>query len=149
MDYAELADEFLVHMQMFRKFEPQQKINESMRGEVFALHHIAANGGDNIIPSELSDAVGISGARIAATLNSLEKKGYITRQIDPEDRRRILVTLTDTGREQEETYRRALVDSVERMLRLLGERDAKEYVRISRKLAKLAASEATLQEQDA
>lgn len=137
MDYSKLADEFLEQMHLFRKFEPQQKINESMRGEAFVLHHIAKNN-DHIIPSEISDAMGISGARIAATLNSLQNKGCITRQIDPSDRRRILVSLTDKGREQEEAHRRMLTGTIEKMLRLLGEHDAKEYIRISLKMAELA-----------
>jgi DNA-binding MarR family transcriptional regulator len=124
-------------MHLFRRFKPQQKINESMHGEAFALHHIAKSG-DKIIPSEISEAMGISGARIAATLNSLENKGYITRQIDPSDRRRILVTLTDKGREQENEYRRQLTETIEKMLRQLGEEDAKEYIRITRKMAELA-----------
>jgi DNA-binding MarR family transcriptional regulator len=137
MDYTELAEEFLQQMRSFRRFNPQQKINESMHGEAFVLHHITRNS-EQIIPSEISSAMGISGARIAAALNSLEKKGYIIRQIDPIDRRRILVTPTDKGREQEEANRRKLVETIEKMLRMLGENDAKEYIRISRKIAELA-----------
>ena len=139
MDYSKLADEFLQQMHLFRKFKPQQTINESMHGEAFALHHIARSG-EQVIPSEISNAMEISGARIATTLNSLESKGYITRQIDPNDRRRILVTLTDKGREQEEAYRRTLTETIEKMLRQLGEYDAKEYIRITRKMAELADS---------
>ena len=137
MDYSKLADEFLQQMHLFRKFKPQQTINESMHGEAFALHHIAISGAQ-IIPSEISDAVGVSGARIATTLNSLESKGFITRLIDTSDRRRILVSLTDKGREQESVYRRKLSETIEKMLRQLGEHDAKEYIRITRKMAELA-----------
>ena len=137
MDFTKLAEEYMEQMHMFRRFKPQQKINESMHGETFALHHIASNSGP-VIPSEISDAIGISGARIAATLNSLENKGYITRRIDTSDRRRILITLTDKGREQEEAHRRMLCETIEKMLRQLGEHDAKEYIRISRKMAELA-----------
>lgn len=137
MDYLTLAEEFLEHMHMFKRFKPQQQINESMHGEAFALHQIALSNG-RIIPSEISAAIGISGARIAATLNSLESKGHITRRIDPSDRRRIIVSLTDEGREQEEAHRRMLIGTIEQMLRMLGEHDAKEYVRISRKMAEMA-----------
>ena len=137
MDYSKLADEFLEQMHIFRRLKPQQKLTESMHGEAMALHQIA-KGGEQIIPSEISSAIGISGARIAATLNSLEKKGYITRQIDPSDRRRILVTLTDKGKVQEEAHRRQLSDAIEKMLRQLGEHDAKEYIRITRKMAESA-----------
>jgi DNA-binding MarR family transcriptional regulator len=140
MDYTELTKEFLQQMRISRKYAPHQKIHESMRGEVFVLHHIAQRT-EQIIPSEIADAMGLSGARIAATLNSLEKKGYINRQIDPSDRRRILVTLTDEGREQEGVNQRKLFESTERMLRFLGEHDAKEYIRITRRMNDFAQSD--------
>ena len=140
MDYSKLADEFLMLMHLLRRLKPQLKITESMHGEAFALYHIAARG-EHMIPSEISSAVGISGARIAATLNSLENKGFITRQIDPSDRRRILVTLTETGKKQEETRRRQLSETIEKIMRQLGEHDAKEYIRITRKIAELAQME--------
>ena len=137
MDYSKLADEFLQHMYMMRKFKPQKKINESMQGETMALYHIAYHG-RHIIPSEISDVTGISCARIAATLNSLEKKGYITRQIDQSDRRRILITLTEKGKQQEQESRRELIETIEKMLMQLGEHDAREYIRLTHKIAKLA-----------
>ena len=139
MNYSKLADKFLQQMYLFRKFEPQQKINESTQGEAFALHHIAMNS-EHIIPSEISEALGISGARIAATLNSLESKGYIVRQIDPSDRRRILITLTNKGEEQEKAYRSDLTKTMEKMFEQLGEHDANEYIRITGKMADLAKS---------
>ena len=140
MDYSELAEAFIEQMHILRRFKPQKTINESMHGEVFMLHKIATSE-VRIIPSELSNAMGISGARIATTLNGLESKGYITRQIDPSDRRRILVALTDKGKEKNEEYQCALNEITEKMLRLLGENDAKEYVRITKKLGKLAGND--------
>jgi len=137
MNYSQLADEYLEQMHIFRKFKPQQKISESMHGEAFTLHHIAKSA-EQMIPSDISSAMGISSSRIAATLNSLESKGYITRQIDTSDRRRILVTLTEKGREQEEAHRRQLSETIEKMLRQLGEHDAIEYIRITRKMAELS-----------
>jgi len=140
MDYSELAEAFIEQMHLLRRFKPQKIINDSLHGEVFMLHNIAASE-DCMIPSELSNAMGISGARIAATLNGLESKGYVTRQIDPSDRRRILVALTDKGKEKNEAYRMELIYMTAKMLSLLGEHDAKEYVRITKKLGELAGSD--------
>ena len=137
MDYEKMAEEFLQKMFLFRKFKPHQQISESVHGEAFALQYITLHE-DNVIPSEISEVMSISAARIAATLNSLENKGYITRKIDVNDRRRILIGLTSKGREQSEKYRKMIVEIAEKMLRLLGEHDAKEYIRITGKLAELA-----------
>jgi len=140
MEYSELAEAFIEQMHLLRKFKPQRIIHESMHGEAFMLHNIATSE-NHMIPSELSSAMGISGARIAATLNVLESKGYINRQIDPSDRRRILVTLTEKGKEKDNEHRVKLIDMTEKMLRLLGEEDAKEYVRITKKLGELAGND--------
>ena len=137
MDYTKLAEEFLHRVHMFRKFKPQQQISESMHGEFFVLQHIALRE-SHVIPSEISDAMNISSARIAVTLNSLESKGHITRQIDTSDRRRILIKLTPEGKKRAENDRRMLLDTIVKMLMLLGEHDAKEYIRITGRMAELA-----------
>lgn len=136
MDYTKLAEEFL-QLNMFRKFKPYQQINESMRGESFILQYIASNE-SQMIPSEISDIMSISSARIATILNSLENKKYITRQIDVADRRRIIIGLTAEGREQAVKFRQMLLSAIEKMLSSLGEHDAKEYIRITGKMAELA-----------
>lgn len=134
MDYASLALEFMETMNRLRKRNGQKKLNDSMHGEAFVLHYISLHEG-NVIPSEISNEMGISSARIAATLNSLESKGMITRMIDVSDRRRILVELTSSGREQVDKHFQEIMKFTTDMLCFLGENDAKEYVRIMRRLA--------------
>lgn len=85
--------------------------------------------------SDISNAMGATSARIAAALNSLEKKGLILRRIDAEDRRRILIDLTDAGREHVHKQNQMMMNFVTNMLKYLGEDDAKEYIRIMKKLA--------------
>lgn len=134
MDYTSLAYEFMETMHRLRKFGPQKKISESMHGEAFVLSYIARHEG-NVIPSEISNEIGISTARVAATLNSLESKGLISRSIDVNDRRRILVELTPRGKKQDEEHVRMIMMTTTNMLKYLGEHDAKEYVRIMGRLA--------------
>lgn len=137
MDYEELAKQFLHNSFQFRKRGHQKKIDETMQGEAFAILYILRQG-DIVLPSEISNEMNISSARVAAMLNSLENKGLITRQIDKSDRRKILVELTQEGKEMAEKHNQMVVNNTARMLELLGEHDAKELVRIMGKLAKLA-----------
>lgn len=81
-------------------------------------------------PRDLSDVLQVSTARIAAMLNSLEKKGYIERTPDLTDRRKIIVTITPTGLQFSNQHHANMKLSIERMLAALGETDAKEYVRL-------------------
>ena len=89
------------------------------------------------MPREISHEMGISSARIAGTLNGLERKGLITRQIDTSDRRRILVDLTPKGKTLVEERRQEALERVTKMFSKLGEHDAREYVRITAKLAEV------------
>ena len=118
----------------FRRHSPQKKVDEAMQGEAFVLLY-AKMKGDSILPSEVSTEMNISSARIAAVLNSLENKGLVTRSIDPDDRRRVLVALTQDGKALGEQYYHMVLSLTARMLAILGEQDAVELVRIMGKLA--------------
>lgn len=140
MDYTELANEFIQTIQMFKKLGPPQKrIVESMRGELFALQSIARRGGD-VLPGEICEEMDVSSARVAATLNSLENKGLITREIDKSDRRQILVRLTKKGQEMADTHMQDMLEDTAMLLKQLGEHDAKEFIRIIGRLAEIAST---------
>ncbi len=134
MDYEALAEELLKEMFALRGVQPHEDISEAMRGEMFVLRFIFMCGAP-VRPSEISAAIKRSTARVAATLNALERKGLVTREIDPSDRRQILVTLTNAGKEEMERRRCEMLRMAAGMLERLGERDARELVRLIRRLA--------------
>lgn len=136
MDYDQLSRKLLMAMKRFHDSQMQKQIDASLHGETSVLQYLANKGGD-VIPSEISDVMQVSTARVAAALNSLEGKGLITRQIDVDDRRRILVRLTSAGERQAAEFREMVLGNMADMLRSLGERDAQEYVRITNRLAEL------------
>tara|TARA_R110002096_G_scaffold173997_6_gene349608 strand:- start:6017 stop:6382 length:366 start_codon:yes stop_codon:yes gene_type:complete len=49
--------------------------------------------------SELSDLVGVSPASMTGTIDHLLRKGLVTRQRNPEDRRKIIIRSTQAGQE--------------------------------------------------
>ena len=135
-----MAETLLQKMIIISKFKPQKQLLESTRGEAFVLQYIGLHE-DYVIPSAISSEMDISAARIAVTLNCLESKGYITRRIDDNDRRRILIGLTPEGKEQAEKYKDMILKTAEKMLSSLGERDAMEYIRITGRLAEMAQND--------
>ncbi|MER3483040.1 MAG: MarR family transcriptional regulator [Meiothermus sp.] len=50
-------------------------------------------------PSALAEAMGTSPPVLSQILAGLEERGFITRHPDPEDRRRVRLELTESGRE--------------------------------------------------
>lgn len=129
----ELAIELLENMKALFKTKSHQHINEALCGEAFGLQYIAMNGG-SVVPGDISGEMNVSSARVAAALNSLENKGLVTRRIDKNDRRKVIVEITEEGRSHAEKHRNNIIGGAVKFLELLGENDAKEYVRITGRL---------------
>ncbi len=136
MDYHALAQELMYSMYLMNKSKPHRELGDRMRGEAFVLQYAFQHEGP-VLPSEISQAMNISSARMAATLNTLERKGLVTRQIDPADRRRIIVHLTEEGLAAAKRGQQAMSEHMVQMLETLGEDDAREFVRLSGKVARI------------
>lgn len=54
---------------------------------------------ENATPTRICEVLRRTTGGMTLTIDRLEKAGWITRSADPTDRRRILVTLTDAGRD--------------------------------------------------
>lgn len=136
MDYSILAKTLLENMHRIGRHRPDKSIRQAIKGEMFVLRYLSHHKGD-VVPGDIGKVMNVSSARIAQTLNSLEKKGWVTREIDAEDRRRILVKLTAEGKKQTEQHQEKVIRNTIKILELLGEHDAKEYVRITGRLAEI------------
>jgi len=127
--YDELAVTLLENMKVLFKAKMHQRVNDAIGGEVFGLQYIAMNGG-SVLPGDISSEMNVSSARVAAALNNLENKGLITRRTDKNDRRKVIVEITEDGRIHVEKHWNNIIDGTAKLLELLGENDAREYVRI-------------------
>ena len=70
------------------------------RGEVGVLGALRIAGPkQQLSPTRLFKGLMLSSAGITSRLDRLERRGYVKRRRDPDDRRGVLVELTDAGRE--------------------------------------------------
>lgn len=111
-------------------------INRANRGELFVLHFLLMSKTE-VLPSEISAALNSSTARISALLRALEKKGQIVRNIDKDNRRNVLVTLTDSGRERAEAEMQEIKNSMTQVFIHMGEEDTAEFLRLISKFFEL------------
>ena len=130
-DYAKKAAIALSEIMSNNKKDAFENINRANKGELFVLHYLSLQNAA-VIPSELSAALNASTARISALLRNLEKKEQIERDIDKNNRRNILVTITDAGREHAKTEMGKLQKSMELIFIEMGEKDALEFVRLTK-----------------
>ena len=133
MDYTELAIQLIDMRASAPQIKMERTISQIARGEVLALYYLAANG-NRAYPKDMSKALMLTTARVAAMLRSLEGQDMITRTPDPSDSRQVIVCLTEKGVALVEERRIGMIHSVAKMLEALGEEDAKAYVRIQARL---------------
>jgi DNA-binding MarR family transcriptional regulator len=112
-------------------------LSRAYKGEGFILKYLASRTSATL-PTELSEALHSSTARISSILGTLEKKGLIVREIDRDNRRNILVTLTDKGREQAALLEREMKNRMAQVLAELGEADTRELVRLIRRVSEIS-----------
>ena len=140
MDCEGLAEMLVDQTELLFRHGPHKLIGKNARGECFVLRCLARSKAP-LLPSDLSEQSHASTARIAVVLNTLEKKGLISRAIDPTDRRRILVSLTNVGQEYVAVVRTQLREDMKHLLEELGEQDAREYLRITKRILQISQEE--------
>ena len=115
----------------------QNNISEVSRGELPVLLYLVEEK-DGACAGDISEHFGVNTSRVASILNNLCKKGYVVRTPHPTDKRKIQVFVTEKGRSFATERRDEAVRHLSELLRLLGEKDALEHVRIMKRVAELS-----------
>ena len=112
----------------------QGNVAEIAKGELAVLIYLIDEK-DGASAIEISQRFQINTSRVAAILKTLYKKGYIERKSDPKDKRKIQVYITDKGKQYGQQRREDILNHIDQMLEMLGEEDAKEHLRIMKRIA--------------
>lgn len=85
--------------------------------------------------TEVREYLSVSKAAVSQMLNSLEKRGYIVREIDPNNRRNIIVILTEEGKTVFEKKNQEFYDRFEMVIRGIGEKDVSQFIAMINKMS--------------
>ncbi len=132
-DYEGLANELLQVNEALLQDPAPRLITQLTRGEHFVLNYLLTHH-HQAHPVELSRHMVVSTARIAALLGRMEAKGLISRVPDPLNNRRVNVTLSAQGLQAIQAFRSQVLSCAAQMLAGLGPEDAREYIRLHKKL---------------
>ena len=130
--YEQLAEQLLTSMDEHRHMPPEP-VSGTVRGEMAVLRLLSREE-EGQSAGAIAEMLRMTTSRIAAVLNALEKKGLIVRSADPNDKRRVLVILTDAGRSTCMMRRNEAKAHLTRLLSRLSQEDAAAFVRISSQL---------------
>jgi len=92
----------------------------------------------NIYMFDLQNELRISRGAISQIASNLEKKGYLLRETDKNNRRKQIVTLTSEGREAMRQAEAEFDKVLTAFLTRLGEHDSHEMVRLFNRFADIA-----------
>jgi DNA-binding MarR family transcriptional regulator len=110
------------------------------RGEVGALSALRIAGPPHrLSPTRLGKGLMLSSAGITSRIDRLERRGFVRRLPDPDDRRGVIVELTDEGLNVVDAAVAALTNSDRELLERLDQDEVKQLEGLLRKF--LAALE--------
>ncbi|MDO5841376.1 MAG: MarR family transcriptional regulator [Methanosarcina mazei] len=80
-----------------------------------------------IMPSTIGIYMGMDRSSLSRMVDSLEEKGFVRRNNDPEDRRKVLVSLTEKGEKCSEILNKISEEMSVELLGLAGEQDFRDF----------------------
>lgn len=132
MDKADagLSDELIEVLRQYYYMKIPLGLENFMQGEMKVLSYIHYTaGGGEIATGDIVSALDMTGGRVAGILRSLEKKGFVSRRTDENDRRRIMVSPTYVGSDYVENGRELLRSRLSAIINAMGSESAENFIR--------------------
>lgn len=132
MDKADagLSDELIEVLRQYYYMKIPLGLENFMQGKMKVLSYIHYTaGGGEIATGDIVSALDMTGGRVAGILRSLEKKGFISRRTDENDRRRIMVSPTPAGSDYVENGRELLRSRLSAIINAMGSESAENFIR--------------------
>ncbi|MDR3242679.1 MAG: MarR family transcriptional regulator [Clostridiales Family XIII bacterium] len=114
------------------------KVSDVNMTELFVMAGISENafcGDKSVNMAEIQSSIYITKAAISQMFTSLEKKGYVVRETDRSNRRKITVELTDAGSKILEGAKKQADQMLEQTLSRLGEENAWRLITLLNRLS--------------
>ena len=81
-----------------------------------------------VMPSTIGKYTGMEKSSLTRMVDNLEKKGIVYRKTDPDDRRKVLVSLTEKGMRYYNYLTKITAEMADEILKFVDEQDVEEFV---------------------
>ncbi len=116
------------HKNLFKTMT--QDLKPSPLFVLIRLLHASKSGSPGIRVSGIAAYMGVSVSAVTQIITGLEKNGYIRREMDPVDRRAVLVCLTESGQTVMEPASHKLKENFFDLIEHLGEENSRTLVEL-------------------
>lgn len=111
------------------------KFKELSKNQPMVIKIIGIEG--EIMPSTLGKYTGMEKSSLTRMVDDLEKKGIVFRKTDPEDRRKVLVSLTEKGLDCYNRLSQITTDMAEEILQFVDDNDVENFMRSLETMVKI------------
>ncbi|MDR3293376.1 MAG: MarR family transcriptional regulator [Clostridiales bacterium] len=109
--------------------------------ELFCMKSFSENSLEsekNVCSTDMQNLLYITKPAISRILTSLEEKGYVEREINKRNRRKLTVTLTDKGAETLRRAEKKVDEALSEVIRRFGESETLQFIEIFNRFADIA-----------
>ncbi|MGN0523750.1 MAG: MarR family winged helix-turn-helix transcriptional regulator [Eubacterium sp.] len=135
MNTRELAERFLEQLADTENLKVDRSFTKVVQGDSFVLNYLYTHN-CQAHPKEISTAMAVTSARIAKIIRDLKSKDLITRVIDINDSRQVVIILTSKGIAYVQELREEAIAKIEQGFSVLDEKDIADFIRIKDKITK-------------
>ena len=111
------------------------KFKELSKNQPMVIKIIGIQG--EIMPSTIGKYTGMEKSSLTRMVDDLEKKGIVFRKTDPEDRRKVLVSLTEKGLNCYNYLNEITAEMADEILQFVDEKDIENYVQSLETMVKI------------
>ena len=126
-DREELVDRLIEVLKQTYFRNDSLRLESFLQGETKVLSYIL-NMNREMLPGEIAASLEMTPARIAGVLRSLEKKGYVVRRINENDRRKVIVSITDSGSEFVRNCTARLRGCLSELIEIMGKSASEQLI---------------------
>lgn len=132
MDRKQFFIDLLLKVSKSEKKQAIDVVDDASKGLFLALQLIKDNEG--LTAGELAKKFKVSTARVAVVLRNLEEKGYIIKQVDKSDKRKVIIKISELGLEK---HRESSLKVLDKVLQLFENFTDEELVTFVNLLTKI------------
>ncbi|MDR3242658.1 MAG: MarR family transcriptional regulator [Clostridiales Family XIII bacterium] len=112
--------------------------NVNMAELVLMKKILDASGDENACLADLQRFLSITKAAVSQMLGALEKKGYLNREINKNNRRKIVITLTESGLAIIKNAESGFEVMITEIISRFGEEDTKQLILLFKRFSDIA-----------
>lgn len=135
VDYKSLATELQEAIKQIKN-NKQELPTGNFKGQVF-VRQLLSRQETELTQAQIASIMGVSTPRVSASLKALEEKKQIERKVDQNDGRKIVVKLTEKGKQKAQEEKEGFMNHLVNVLEKLGEEDAVQLVRIIKRIGEI------------